>query len=44
LRRDDGRQSAADLQRLFIRQLEIYGSTGGSVSEFRLLLEVFGRV
>ncbi len=32
-----------DLQRVFIRQLEIYGSTGGSVGEFRQLLEVFNR-
>ena len=30
-----GSNPPADLQRLFIRQLEIYGSTGGSLSEFR---------
>jgi D-arabinose 1-dehydrogenase-like Zn-dependent alcohol dehydrogenase len=28
---------------VFIRQLEIYGSTGGSVGEFRQLLDVFNR-
>jgi NADPH:quinone reductase-like Zn-dependent oxidoreductase len=38
-----GSNPPADLQRLFIRQLEIYGSTGGSVSEFRQLLDVFNR-
>ncbi len=38
-----GGDPPADLQRVFIRQLEIYGSTGGSVSEFRQLLDVFGR-
>jgi NADPH:quinone reductase-like Zn-dependent oxidoreductase len=38
-----GSNPPADLQRVFIRQLEIYGSTGGSVSEFRQLLEVFNR-
>ncbi len=38
-----GSNPPADLQRVFIRQLEIYGSTGGSVAEFRLLLDVFGR-
>jgi len=38
-----GSNPAADLQRVFIRQLEIYGSTGGSVSEFRQLLDVFNR-
>ena len=38
-----GAHPSADLQRLFIRQLEIYGSTGGSVGEFRQLLDVFNR-
>ena len=38
-----GSNPSADLQRVFIRQLEIYGSTGGSVGEFRQLLDVFGR-
>ncbi|MDE3175816.1 MAG: zinc-binding dehydrogenase [Pseudomonadota bacterium] len=38
-----GANPPADLQRVFIRQLEIYGSTGGSVSEFRQLLDVFSR-
>src|SRR5258708_17440703 len=38
-----GSNPPADLQRLFIRQLEIYGSTGGSVGEFRQLVDVFNR-
>ena len=38
-----GSNPSADLQRLFIRQLEVYGSTGGSVGEFRQLLDVFNR-
>jgi len=38
-----GANPPADLQRVFIRQLEIYGSTGGSVGEFRQLLDVFAR-
>ncbi len=38
-----GANPPADLQRVFIRQLEIYGSTGGSVGEFRQLLNVFNR-
>ncbi|MEN3349766.1 MAG: hypothetical protein V7632_3401 [Bradyrhizobium sp.] len=38
-----GSNPPADLQRLFIRQLEIYGSTGGSIAEFRRLLDVFNR-
>jgi len=38
-----GSNPPADLQRVFIRQLEIYGSTGGSVSEFHQLLDVFNR-
>jgi NADPH:quinone reductase-like Zn-dependent oxidoreductase len=36
-----GSQPGADLQRLFIRQLEVYGSTGGSVAEFNALLKVY---
>ena len=38
-----GSNPPADLQRVFIRQLEIYGSTGGSIGEFRQLLDVFAR-
>ncbi|MET3845320.1 zinc-binding dehydrogenase [Bradyrhizobium sp. OAE829] len=38
-----GSNPPADLQRVFIRQLEIYGSTGGSLTEFRQLLDVFNR-
>ena len=38
-----GSNPPADLQRVFIRQLEIYGSTGGSLNEFRQLLDVFNR-
>ena len=38
-----GSNPPADLQRVFIRQLEIYGSTGGSVAELRELLDVFNR-
>ena len=38
-----GANPPADMQRVFIRQLEIYGSTGGSVGEFRQLLDVFAR-
>jgi DDE superfamily endonuclease/zinc-binding alcohol dehydrogenase family protein len=38
-----GANPPADLQRVFIRQLEIYGSTGGSVGEFCQLLDVFNR-
>ncbi|WP_162176973.1 zinc-binding dehydrogenase [Hyphomonas chukchiensis] len=33
-----GGNPPADIQRLFIRQLEIYGSTGGNIREFRNLL------
>ncbi len=36
-----GSHPGADLQRLFIRQLEIYGSTGASVDEFRSMLKVY---
>ncbi len=38
-----GSNPPADLQRVFIRQLEIYGSTGGSVSELGQLLDIFNR-
>jgi NADPH:quinone reductase-like Zn-dependent oxidoreductase len=38
-----GANPPADLQRVFIRQLEIYGSTGGSVREMRQLLDLFNR-
>ena len=38
-----GANPPADLQRVFIRQLEIYGSTGGSLSELSQLLDVFNR-
>ncbi|RXG99430.1 zinc-binding dehydrogenase [Bradyrhizobium zhanjiangense] len=38
-----GSNPPADLQRVFIRQLEIYGSTGGSIAEFRQVLDVFNR-
>ncbi|WP_407146724.1 zinc-binding dehydrogenase [Bradyrhizobium sp. ORS 86] len=38
-----GSNPPADLQRVFIRQLEVYGSTGGSIAEFRQLLDVFNR-
>ena len=36
-----GSNPPAEIQRLFIRQLEIYGSTGGSVEEFRQLVALF---
>jgi NADPH:quinone reductase-like Zn-dependent oxidoreductase len=38
-----GGNPPSDIQRLFIRQLEIYGSTGGSVAEFSELLRVYNR-
>jgi NADPH:quinone reductase-like Zn-dependent oxidoreductase len=38
-----GGNPPADLQRVFVRQLEICGSTGGSVGEFRQLIDVFNR-
>lgn len=38
-----GSNPGADLQRIFIRQLEIYGSTGGSMDEFRQVVQLFGR-
>ena len=38
-----GSDPPAEIQRMFIRQLEVYGSTGGSVEEFRQLVALFGR-
>lgn len=38
-----GSNPGADIQRLFIRQLEVYGSTGGSLEEFRRLVDLFAR-
>ena len=38
-----GSNPSADLQRMFIRQLEVYGSTGGSLDEFRELIALFAR-
>ena len=38
-----GGNPGADIQRLFIRQLEIYGSTGGSLDEFRQVVALFAR-
>jgi NADPH:quinone reductase-like Zn-dependent oxidoreductase len=38
-----GSNPPSDIQRLFIRQLEIYGSTGGSIAEFSDLLRVYNR-
>ncbi len=38
-----GSNPGADIQRLFIRQLEIYGSTGGSMDEFRQVVAMFAR-
>lgn len=38
-----GSNPSADLQRMFIRQLEVYGSTGGSIEEFRQLVALFAR-
>jgi NADPH:quinone reductase-like Zn-dependent oxidoreductase len=38
-----GGNPPSDIQRLFIRQLEIYGSTGGSIAEFAELLQVYNR-
>lgn len=36
-----GSNPSADLQRMFIRQLEVYGSTGGSVSELKEVMSLF---
>jgi NADPH:quinone reductase-like Zn-dependent oxidoreductase len=38
-----GSNPPVEIQRVFIRQLEIYGSTGGSLKEFRELLQVFNQ-
>lgn len=38
-----GGNPGADLQRIFIRQLEIYGSTGGSMEEMRQLVAMFAQ-
>lgn len=38
-----GSNPGADLQRMFIRQLEVYGSTGGSFEEFRQVISLFAR-
>jgi NADPH:quinone reductase-like Zn-dependent oxidoreductase len=38
-----GSNPGADLQRIFIRQLEIYGSTGGNQDEFRHVIAMFAR-
>ncbi len=38
-----GSNPGADLQRIFIRQLEVYGSTGGNVEEFRQVIALFAR-
>jgi NADPH:quinone reductase-like Zn-dependent oxidoreductase len=38
-----GSNPGADLQRMFIRQLEVYGSTGGSLEEFRQVVALFSR-
>ena len=38
-----GSNPSADLQRMFIRQLEVYGSTGGSLDEFRQVVALFAR-
>lgn len=35
-----GSNPPVELQRMFIRQLEVYGSTGGSIGEFRDLLRL----
>jgi NADPH:quinone reductase-like Zn-dependent oxidoreductase len=36
-----GSNPGADLQRIFIRQLEVYGSTGASIEECRQLIALF---
>jgi D-arabinose 1-dehydrogenase-like Zn-dependent alcohol dehydrogenase len=33
----------ADLQRIFVRQLEIYGSTTGNFAEFQAMVQVFAQ-
>jgi NADPH:quinone reductase-like Zn-dependent oxidoreductase len=36
-----GSNPPADLQRIFIRQLEVHGSTGGSIEECRQLIALY---
>lgn len=43
LRRDSGDQPPADLRRLFIRQLQIFGPTLGDLDEFGHLLALTER-
>jgi NADPH:quinone reductase-like Zn-dependent oxidoreductase len=38
-----GSNPGADLQRMFIRQLAVYGSTGGSLDEMRQVVVLFAR-
>jgi NADPH:quinone reductase-like Zn-dependent oxidoreductase len=38
-----GSNPGADLQRMFIRQLAVYGSTGGSVDEMRQVVALLAR-
>lgn len=38
-----GSNPPAEIQRLFVRQLEIYGWTGGSLEEFRQLVALFAQ-
>lgn len=38
-----GGNPPVEIQRMFIRQLEVYGSTGGSMEEFRRLVAMFGQ-
>lgn len=38
-----GANPPAEIQRLFIRQLEIFGSTGGNLEEFRRLVALFAQ-
>jgi D-arabinose 1-dehydrogenase-like Zn-dependent alcohol dehydrogenase len=38
-----GAHPSADIQRLFVRQLAVYGSTMGSLEEFCQLVDVVGR-
>lgn len=38
-----GGNPPVEIQRMFIRQLEVYGSTGGSMEEFRRLVALFGQ-
>jgi len=37
-----GSNPPVEIQRMFIRQLEVYGSTGGSMKEYRQLFALFG--